>query len=212
MQHKHTGRWVVTVLVGFILGGLAYVRNLSLFLSLACAGGPLLAWLWVSAFAVEKNGGPSWVQRYRFLLVVYTPVLMLGAWELSGEIVAEKDMAEADMARIYLRGTANYADVMLGLYPGREEYRFLKGQQLGFCSSLPRPQEFMLCRQLGPVSAARIRQEFERALRSGITSNGDLLNLYLSVLKEDGASAEQIEQVRRMLLRHHPALLPPGGE
>ena len=101
---------------------------------------------------------------------------------------------------------------MLGLYPGREEYRFLKGQQLGFCSSLPRPQEFMLCRQLGPVSAARIRQEFERALRSGITSNGDLLNLYLSVLKEDGASAEQIEQVRRMLLRHHPALLPPGGE
>lgn len=208
MRQRHTVWWMVAILGGIGLAGLAYVENLPLVLSLACAGGPPLAWLWVVAFSGSLAEEQRWARRYRFLLVVYTPVLILGAWELSGEVVAQQDMSE-----IYLRGTENYADVMLGLYPGREEYRFLKGQQLGMCSSdNQRTRESVLCRKLGQISQSRIRQEFERAIDSGVTSNGDLLRIYLNVLEDSEATPEQIDQARRMLRRHHPGLVVPVGK
>lgn len=204
MRQRYVAWWLAAILGGIGLAGLAYVKNLPLVLSLACVGGPPLAWLWVSTFSGSLGDEDRWARRYRFLLVVYTPVLILGAWELSGEVVADEDMSE-----IYLRGTENYADVMLRLYPEREEYRFLKGQQLGMCSSSERARESSLCRKLGQISQAQIRHEFERAIDSGVTSNGDLLRIYVDVLEDGESTPEQVGQARRMLRRHHPGLVVP---
>jgi hypothetical protein len=104
----------------------------------------------------------------------------------------------------------NYADVMIGLYPDRDGYRFLKAQQMGFCRQ-PSQASAGACRELGPVTLEQIRGELERAIATGVTSNEDLLRIYSEVLEELGADRSAAERARRSLSRHHPQFRPPGS-
>ncbi|MEC7557742.1 MAG: hypothetical protein VYA32_11215 [Planctomycetota bacterium] len=154
---------------------------------------------------------PKWASGgggYRILLAVALPAVILASRE-------SIDRGLAKPGEVYLRGQVNYADVMINLYPERDGYRFLKGQQLGLCrdlsfvrDSLQRDVFAARCRKMAPATLARVRRELERAIATGVTSNEDLLRIYSGVLEEGGADPAEIEQARQALFRHHPRLRP----
>tara|TARA_B100000029_G_scaffold466227_1_gene501569 strand:+ start:244 stop:672 length:429 start_codon:yes stop_codon:yes gene_type:complete len=135
----------------------------------------------------------------RVVWVLAIPSLLLGGLEISGGGLATP-------AEMYLREGRNYADVMTGLYPRRDGYRFLKAQQLGLCRQQPGQdrRRHGACRDLGDVTLSEIRAELERAIETGVTSNEDLLRIYAEVLVEDRAAPTDIDRARARLFRHHP--------
>ena len=156
--------------------------------ALVVAGGAGLWW--------RRPGWASGGGGYRIVLVLAVPAVVLAAREsIDGEL--------ADASEMYLPGRMNYADVMIGLYPDRDGYRFLKAQQMGLCRKHP-DSSAGACRDLGPVTLERIRLELERALATGVTSNEDLLRIHAEVLDEAGAGPEVVNRARLLLRRHHP--------
>ena len=158
----------------------------------------------VAALVVAFGAGvwwrrPMWATGkggYRIVLVLAVPAVVLAAREsIDGEL--------ADASEMYLRGRMNYADVMIGLYPDRDGYRFLKAQQMGLCRQQP-DSSAGACRDLGPVTLEEIRDELERAIATGVTSNEDLLRIHAEVLDEAGADPELVNRARLLLRRHHP--------
>jgi len=159
--------------------------------ALVVAGGAGL-WWWRPGWASGGGG-------YRIVLVLAVPAVVLAAREsIDGDM--------ADRSEMYLQGRMNYADVMIGLYPDRDGYRFLKAQQMGLCRQQP-DSSAGACRDLGPVTLERIRLELERALATGVTSNEDLLRIHAEVLDEAGAGPEVVKRARLLLRRHHPRRL-----
>ena len=67
------------------------------------------------------------------------------------------------------------------------------------------------CRELGPVTLDQIRGELERAIRTGVTSNEDLLRIYVEVLEEAGAGDKAV-RAKWTLDRHHPNSRLAGAE
>jgi len=155
----------------------------------------------VAALVVAAGAGLGWTTRaagYHVVLVLAVPAVVLASREaIDGEL--------AGPAEMYLRRRMNYADVMIGLYPDRDGYRFLKAQQMGLCRQHPRGVDGA-CRELGQVTLEQVRGELERAIATGVTSNGDLLRIYSEVLEEVGADRTVAERARRSLDRHHPHL------
>jgi len=158
----------------------------------------------VAALVVAFGAGvwwrrPMWATGkggYRIVLVLAVPAVVLAAREsIDGEL--------ADASEMYLRGRMNYADVMIGLYPDRDGYRFLKAQQMGLCRQQP-DSSAGACRDLGPVTLEEIRDELERAIATGVTSNEDLLRIHAEVLDEAGAEPAVVDRARLLLRRHHP--------
>ena len=147
---------------------------------------------------------PKWAcpgGGYSIALVIGLPAVVLAAFE-----TADGGLAGAD--QLYLPRRMNYADVMIGLYPDRDGYRFLKAQQMGLCRQQALPPSGA-CRELGPVTLQEIRRELERAIRTGVTSNEDLMRIYVEVLEEEGRTEEAIK-ARSELLLHHPNRRPGG--
>jgi len=149
---------------------------------------------------------PRWMVRaggFWIVLVLASAAVILASRE-------SIDRGLADPNQMYLRGRVNYADVMIGLYPDRDGYRFLKAQQMGLCRQ--QPQAFAgACRKLGPVTLERIHNELGRAIATGVTSNENLLRIYSEVLEEMKADRPTVERARRSLYRHHPHLRPSQG-
>ena len=147
---------------------------------------------------------PRWAWSgggYSVALVIGLPAVVLAAFETA-------DGGLAGSEQLYLPRRMNYADVMTGLYPDRDGYRFLKAQQMGLCRQQVLPPSGA-CRELGPVTLQEIRRELERAIQTGVTSNEDLLRIYVEVLEEEGATGEAV-RARRELLLHHPNRRPNG--
>ena len=59
------------------------------------------------------------------------------------------------------------------------------------------------------MTLQEIRRELERAIRTGVTSNEDLMRIYVEVLEEEGHTEEAIK-ARSELLLHHPNRRPGG--
>jgi len=146
-------------------------------------------WWWRPRWATAAGG-------YRIVLVLAVPAVVLASREsIDGDL--------ADASEMYLRGRMNYADVMIGLYPDRDGYRFLKAQQMGLCRQ-QRESSAGACRELGEVTLDQIRDELERAIATGVTSNEDLLRIHVEVLDEAGADPVVLARARLLLRRHHP--------
>jgi len=178
----------VLALVAAVLG---YIENRPAAVS--------LAWLALAGAAVLFWWKPRWIQRpgYRILLVILGPAAILGSWEASG-------LGVADQQDLYIRGRVNYADVMTGTFPDRDGYRFLKAQQLGMCLDYKNGSPPAFCRTLEEVDVGRVLEELERAIGTGVTSNGDLLRIYTEALEEAGAPAAAVARARAEYLTHHP--------
>ena len=186
----------------------------------AVAGALLVvaAWGWAENQAVSQSVAalvlavvsglfgwrPKWACRgggYSVVLVIGLPAVVLAAFE-----TADGGLAGAE--QLYLPRRMNYADVMIGLYPDRDGYRFLKAQQMGLCRQQALPPSGA-CRELGPVTLQEIRRELERAIQTGVTSNEDLLRIYVEVLEEEGDTGE-VDKARYEWLLHHPNRRPGG--
>jgi len=179
---------VAVVSLGVAAWGWAENRPVSQSIAaLVVAVGAMLAW-WPPHWATGGGG-------YRILLVIWLPAAVLAAFEAADEGLA-------GTKQLYGPRRMNYADVMIGLYPDREGYRFLKAQQMGLCREGVMPSAGA-CRELGPVTLDQIRGELERAIRTGVTSNEDLLRIYVEVLEEAGAE-DDAARAKRALYRHHP--------
>ena len=50
----------------------------------------------------------------------------------------------------------------------------------------------------------RVLEELERAIATGMTSNGDLLRIYAEALEDAGASSATVARARAEFLTHHP--------
>ncbi|MBQ16821.1 MAG: hypothetical protein CMJ65_06810 [Planctomycetaceae bacterium] len=182
---------VVVAVLALVAAVLGYIENRPAAISLAwsaLAGAAALLW-WK----------PDWILRpgYRILLVFLGPAVVLGAWEASG-------LGVADQHDLYIRGRVNYADVMIRTFPDRDGYRFLKAQQLGMCLNYKNGSPPAFCRTLEDVNVERVLGELERAIATGVTSNGDLLRIYTEALEEAGAPAAAVARARAEYLTHHP--------
>ena len=179
-------------------------------------------WVWaenrpvsqsVAALVAASGAGlagwrPRWASGgggYRIVLLIGLPAVVLAAFEAGdGGLVVTSTRAGAEQLSLPRR--INYADVMIGLYPDRDVYRFLKAQQMGLCRQQVVPSAGA-CRELGPVTLQEIRRELERAIQTGVTSNEDLLRIYVEVLEEAG-DGDAVIQARQALFLHHPNRRP----
>ena len=174
------------------------------------------AWAWaenhpisqsVAALVAAAGAGlagwrPRWASGgggYRIVLLFGLPAVVLAAFEAG-------DGGLAGAEQLYLPRRMNYADVMIGLYPHRDVYRFLKAQQMGLCRQQVVPSAGA-CRELGPVTLREIRRELELAIQTGVTSNEDLLRIYVEVLEEAG-DRDAVIRARQALFLHHPNRRP----
>ncbi len=182
---------VAVGVLGLVLAVMAYIENRPAAIS--------MAWATLALAAALLCWRPRWMRLpgYRILLVFLVPAAILACWEASGGGVAEEE-------ELYIRGRVNYADVMIDAFPDREGYRFLKAQQLGMCLKYERDSPPAFCRELDDVGVTRVLAELERAIATGMTSNGDLLRIYAEALEDAGASPATVARARTEFLTHHP--------
>ena len=194
------GGWWVAGLVGLLASGWCYVENRPLTISLALLFCVPVAWIVTQGRRSRPDRPPGLVERYRFLLIVYAPVLVLAAWEIEGP-------GEAGDPAVFVESRVNYAQTMRRLFPDRDEYRFLSAYQFRMCVDASDRQRAgsPVCRNLSDVDLEAVRVECERAIDSRVRSNPGVYLLYIEVLERLGEDEATIDRVWAELVRHHPS-------
>jgi hypothetical protein len=175
----------------------------------------------------------EFLRRYRFLLIVYLPALLLAGWEITGRIYEDGQAPDSETKKLNDTYRLGYEQFHEEVYPERPRSEFYLGTQAiakakesldsaERAEALARQDPENSKQHAEPARQYReriheyhleARRHFEAALATGVKSDQQLLEAYaktLILLKED---PEKIDAAVRDLLVNFPRSADPrAGE